>query len=38
MYVGAEHLVVSLWQVSDQGTSEFTHEFYKQILWCSLNT
>ncbi|MEH2030291.1 MAG: CHAT domain-containing protein [Nostoc sp.] len=32
MYAGAERLVVSLWQVSDEGTSVFMQEFYKQML------
>lgn len=32
MYEGAERLVVSLWQVSDEGTSVFMQEFYKQML------
>ena len=32
MYAGAERLVVSLWQVNDQGTAEFMQEFYKQML------
>ncbi|MDF5718802.1 MAG: CHAT domain-containing protein, partial [Rhizonema sp. NSF051] len=32
MYAGAERLVVSLWQVDDQGTSEFMREFYQQML------
>ncbi|BAY65797.1 TPR repeat-containing protein [Calothrix brevissima NIES-22] len=31
MYAGAERLVVSLWQVSDEGTAEFMQEFYKQM-------
>ncbi|WP_243147328.1 CHAT domain-containing protein [Scytonema sp. UIC 10036] len=31
MYAGTERLVVSLWQVSDEGTSEFMQEFYKQM-------
>ncbi|BAY66449.1 TPR domain protein [Calothrix brevissima NIES-22] len=31
MYAGGERLVVSLWQVSDQGTAEFMQEFYKQM-------
>ena len=32
MYAGAERLVVSLWQVSDEGTAVFMQEFYKQML------
>lgn len=32
MYAGAERLVVSLWQVSDEGTAAFMEEFYKQML------
>ncbi|MEM7714418.1 MAG: CHAT domain-containing tetratricopeptide repeat protein, partial [Cyanobacteria bacterium P01_A01_bin.68] len=32
MYAGAERLVVSLWQVSDEGTAVFMKEFYKQML------
>jgi CHAT domain-containing protein len=32
MYAGASRLVVSLWQVSDEGTSVFMQEFYKQML------
>jgi tetratricopeptide (TPR) repeat protein len=32
MYAGAERLVVSLWEVSDKGTSEFMQEFYKLML------
>ncbi|MBW4477584.1 MAG: CHAT domain-containing protein [Tolypothrix brevis GSE-NOS-MK-07-07A] len=32
MYAGAERLVVSLWQVSDEGTAVFMEEFYKQML------
>ncbi|MBD2519822.1 CHAT domain-containing protein [Nostoc sp. FACHB-973] len=32
MYAGAERLVVSLWQVSDEGTYVFMQEFYKQML------
>ncbi len=32
MYAGAERLVVSLWQVNDEGTSVFMQEFYKQML------
>ncbi|BAY23805.1 TPR domain protein [Calothrix sp. NIES-2100] len=31
MYAGAERLVVSLWQVSDEGTSFFMQEFYQQM-------
>ncbi|BAY61224.1 TPR domain protein [Calothrix brevissima NIES-22] len=31
MYAGAERLLVSLWKVSDEGTSEFMQEFYKQM-------
>ncbi|BAY24038.1 TPR domain protein [Calothrix sp. NIES-2100] len=31
MYAGGERLVVSLWQVSDEGTAEFMQEFYKQM-------
>ncbi|KYC41774.1 hypothetical protein WA1_17240 [Scytonema hofmannii PCC 7110] len=31
MYAGGERLLVSLWQVSDEGTSEFMQEFYQQI-------
>ncbi|MBD2205135.1 tetratricopeptide repeat protein [Calothrix sp. FACHB-1219] len=31
MYAGAESLLVSLWKVSDEGTSEFMQEFYKQM-------
>ncbi|MDZ7957191.1 MAG: CHAT domain-containing protein [Aulosira sp. DedQUE10] len=31
MYAGAQRLVVSLWQVSDEGTAEFMQEFYKQM-------
>ncbi|MBD2606736.1 tetratricopeptide repeat protein [Scytonema hofmannii FACHB-248] len=32
MYAGAERLVVSLWQVDDEGTAVFMQEFYKQML------
>lgn len=32
MYAGGERLVVSLWQVSDEGTAVFMQEFYKQML------
>lgn len=32
MYAGAERLVVSLWQVSDEGTAVFMQEFYRQML------
>lgn len=32
MYAGAERLVVSLWQVNDEGTSVFMQEFYKLML------
>ncbi|NJO65724.1 MAG: CHAT domain-containing protein [Richelia sp. RM2_1_2] len=32
MYAGGERLVVSLWQVSDEGTAVFMQEFYKEML------
>ncbi|OYD95136.1 hypothetical protein CDG77_10410 [Nostoc sp. 'Peltigera membranacea cyanobiont' 213] len=32
MYAGAARVVVSLWQVSDEGTSVLMQEFYKQML------
>ncbi|MBR8838531.1 MAG: CHAT domain-containing protein [Stigonema ocellatum SAG 48.90 = DSM 106950] len=32
MYAGGERLVVSLWQVSDKGTSILMQEFYKEML------
>ena len=32
MYAGGERLVVSLWQISDEGTAVFMQEFYKQML------
>ncbi|MEH2077603.1 MAG: CHAT domain-containing protein [Nostoc sp.] len=32
MYAGGKRLVVSLWQVSDEGTSAFMQEFYRQML------
>ncbi|MEM7553098.1 MAG: tetratricopeptide repeat protein [Cyanobacteria bacterium P01_A01_bin.84] len=32
MYAGAERLVVSLWQVSDEGTAVFMQEFYQEML------
>ncbi|MBR8840938.1 MAG: CHAT domain-containing protein, partial [Stigonema ocellatum SAG 48.90 = DSM 106950] len=32
MYAGGERLVVSLWQVSDEGTSMLMQEFYKEML------
>ncbi|EKF00264.1 putative tetratricopeptide- repeat-containing domain protein [Tolypothrix sp. PCC 7601] len=32
MYAGAARVAVSLWQVSDQGTSTLMQEFYKQML------
>ncbi|GAA6618471.1 hypothetical protein NUACC26_042820 [Scytonema sp. NUACC26] len=31
MYAGGERLVVSLWQVDDEGTSVFMQEFYQQM-------
>ncbi|MEH1782763.1 MAG: tetratricopeptide repeat protein [Nostoc sp.] len=31
MYAGGKRLVVSLWQVNDQGTAELMEEFYKQM-------
>ncbi|NMG19041.1 hypothetical protein DP116_06110 [Brasilonema bromeliae SPC951] len=32
MYAGAERVAVSLWQVSDEGTSQLMQEFYKEML------
>jgi CHAT domain-containing protein len=32
MYAGAARVAVSLWQVSDEGTSTLMQEFYKQML------
>ncbi|WP_233153845.1 CHAT domain-containing tetratricopeptide repeat protein, partial [Scytonema sp. HK-05] len=32
IYAGAERVAVSLWQVSDDGTSQLMQEFYKQML------
>ncbi len=32
MYAGGERLVVSLWKVSDDGTSILMQEFYKEML------
>ena len=32
MYAGAERLVVSLWQVDDEGTAVFMQEFYQEML------
>jgi len=32
MYAGAARVVVSLWSVSDEGTSELMSKFYKKML------
>ena len=32
MYAGASRVALSLWQVSDEGTSVLMQEFYKQML------
>jgi CHAT domain-containing protein len=32
MYAGAARVVLSLWKVSDDGTSALMQEFYKQML------
>lgn len=37
MYAGAKNLIVSLWQVADQSTSELMIDFYKQHLHHSSN-
>ncbi len=37
MYAGAERIVVSLWSVADNSTSEFMQNYYRKILETGTN-